>query len=319
MIQRSLRPNSFDEFIGQEKIKKSLRVFIKAARKKHRPLDHILFYGDAGCGKTTLSEIIAKEMLGSKKLIISSGATLKKPVDIILLLNSLTEGSILFIDEIHALSKQSKLNEVLYPAMEDFKIDYTIGEGENTKSESIKLPPFTLIGATTNISQLTPPLRSRFRNIFRLIPYTHEEMCEMIRLSAQRLEIKIDEQAVNIIADASRYVPRLANNILKSVDDFIIADDGKVITKRIVLKAINEFGVKPNGLTDPEVRLLRIMVERFKNTPIGLNTMAQLTNEEKNTIADIYEPFLIQSGFLLRTPKGRIVTSKLIKYLKEAK
>jgi len=311
-MKNELRPIGFNEFIGQKHIVNSLKTFIKASEKRDKPVEHSLFYGQAGTGKTTIANLIADK----RKVIVSSGAILKKPIDILTLFKNITENSVLFIDEIHALSKQARLAEVLYPAMEDFKIDIIIGDGANAQTQTMYLPPFTLIGATTNLDLLTSPLRSRFRNVFRLETYSIEDMKKIINLSAKKLNIDITDKAINIIAYASR-IPRMANNLLKSTSDYAIVYNNRKVNEQIVIHTLDDLEIYPNGLTQPEVNMLSEMSKRYRNKPIGITTISQITNEPIGTIREIYEPYLLELDFIERTPQGRVVTNKIINFLKD--
>lgn len=299
-----LRPQSLDTYIGQENIKKNLSIFIKAAQNRDEPLDHVLFYGPPGLGKTTLSNIIANEM--GVNIKTTSGPAIEKSGDIAAILNNLNKGDILFIDEIHRLNRV--VEEVLYPAMEDYAIDVVIGKGPSSKSIRIDLPPFTLIGATTRIGLLTAPLRDRFGVIQRLELYTQKELYQIIKRSANVLDILIDDDGANEIAKRSRGTPRIANRLLKRVRDFAQIKYNGIITLKAAQFALDALEVDKIGLDLIDRKLLLTMIEKFSGGPVGLDTLAASISEEADTIEDVYEPYLLQLGYIQRTPRGRIVT-----------
>lgn len=299
-----LRPQSLDTYIGQENIKKNLSIFIKAAQNRDEPLDHVLFYGPPGLGKTTLSNIIANEM--GVNIKTTSGPAIEKSGDIAAILNNLNKGDILFIDEIHRLNRV--VEEVLYPAMEDYAIDVVIGKGPSSKSIRIDLPPFTLIGATTRIGLLTAPLRDRFGVIQRLELYTQKELYQIIKRSANVLDILIDDDGANEIAKRSRGTPRIANRLLKRVRDFAQIKYNGIITLEAAQFALDALEVDKIGLDLIDRKLLLTMIEKFSGGPVGLDTLAASISEEADTIEDVYEPYLLQLGYIQRTPRGRIVT-----------
>lgn len=303
-IENSLRPKALSEYIGQKKAKETLKVYIEAAKKRGEPLDHVLLYGPPGLGKTTLAGIIAGEMgVGIK---ITSGPAIEKPGDMASILNNLNEGDILFVDEIHRLNRQ--VEEVMYPAMEDFGIDIVIGKGPSARSVRLDLPHFTLIGATTRAGMLTAPLRDRFGVIHRLEFYDDEELAQIINRSARVLKVDIDEEGAHAIARRSRGTPRIANRLLKRVRDFAqIRFDGE-ITGEVADKALNILEVDKLGLDATDRRLLKTMIEHHGGGPVGIETIAVSIGEDAGTIEDVYEPFLIQKGLLARTPRGRVVT-----------
>ena len=300
----SLRPMSLEEYVGQEKIKSTLRVYIEAACQRQEPLDHVLFYGPPGLGKTTLSGIIANEM--GVNIRITSGPAIEKAGDLAAILTNLSEHDILFIDEIHRMSRT--VEEILYPAMEDYALDIIIGKGPAAKSIRIDLPKFTLIGATTRAGLLTAPLRDRFGVISRLELYTVEEIKEIVKRSAGLLDVEIDDEGAAEIASRSRGTPRIANRFLKRVRDFAqVKYDGKIDYK-VAADAFKSMEVDELGLDIIDSRMIKTMIENFGGGPVGLDTLAATIGEEPNTIEDVYEPYLLQLGFISRTPRGRIAT-----------
>ena len=303
-VEGSLRPKQLDDYIGQSKIKENLKIYIEAAKKRQDPLDHVLFYGPPGLGKTTLAGIIANEMQVNMK--VTSGPAIEKPGEMAAILNNLKEGDVLFVDEIHRLNRQ--VEEVLYPAMEDYAIDIMIGKGQAARSIRLDLPKFTLIGATTRAGLLTAPLRDRFGIIHRLEFYTPEELQQIILHSARILEAPVDFDGAMEMARRSRGPPRLANRILKRVRDFAQVKYDGVITKDVAVTALNLMDVDPMGLDHIDRNLLLTMVNKFQGGPVGLDTLAAAIGEDAGTIEDVYEPYLIKNGFLNRTPRGRVVT-----------
>ncbi len=299
-----LRPQTLGEYIGQEKVKENLKIFIDAAKFRKEPLDHVLLYGPPGLGKTTLSMIIAKEL--GVNIRITSGPAIEKPGDLAALLTNLSEGDVLFIDEIHRLSRA--VEEILYPAMEDFSIDIVTGKGQMATSYHLPLPKFTLIGATTRAGQLTAPLRDRFGVILRLEMYSPGQLSQIIKRSASILKIKINDEGALEIASRSRGTPRIANRLLKRVRDFAqILGQGEINLK-IAQTALNKLDVDKLGLDANDRRLIETMIKFYGGGPVGLETLAAAIGEESITIEDVYEPFLMQIGFLSRTPRGRCVT-----------
>lgn len=301
----ALRPKRLAEYIGQEQARKSLDIFIKAALGRGEALDHVLFHGFPGLGKTTLSYIIANEMAAGIKT--TSGPVIEKQGDLAAILTSLQEGDVLFIDEIHRLNHV--VEEVLYPAMEDFQLDLIIGQGPGARSIKMDLPRFTLIGATTRTGLLTPPLRDRFGVILRLEFYTPEELVSIVQRSATILGMTIDDSGALELGRRSRGTPRIANRLLRRVRDFAEVGRHKVINASVANDALNLLGVDRFGLDDMDRRIMLTIIDKFEGGPIGLETLATVVCEEKNTLEDVYEPFLIQSGFLKRTPRGRVATT----------
>lgn len=306
-----LRPKTLDEYIGQDKAKENLRVFIEAAKMRKEPLDHVLLYGPPGLGKTTLSAIIANEL--GVSIRITSGPAIEKPGDLAALLTNLNPGDVLFIDEIHRLSRA--VEEILYPSMEDFAIDIITGKGQMAASYHLPLPKFTLVGATTRAGQLTAPLRDRFGVILRLELYSPQELARIIKRSAGILDIKIDDDGALELASRSRGTPRIANRLLKRVRDFsdVIADG--VITKEVAQNALDRLEIDSLGLDRNDRRMLETMIKYYHGGPVGLETLAAAIGEEAVTIEDVYEPYLMQIGFLSRTPRGRCVTAQAYEHL----
>ena len=303
-IESHLRPQLLDDYIGQEKAKEILKVYITAARERGEALDHVLFYGPPGLGKTTLAGIIANEMHVNIK--ITSGPAMEKPGEMAAILNNLQEGDVLFVDEIHRLNRQ--VEEVLYPAMEDYAIDIMIGKGASARSIRLDLPKFTLVGATTRVGMLTAPLRDRFGVIHRLEFYTVEELKRIIARSAKVLDVGIDDAGATALARRSRGTPRLANRLLKRVRDFAQVKYDGYITEDVANYALDLLDVDKCGLDQTDRNLLMTIIERFDGGPVGLDTLAASLSEDSGTIEDVYEPYLLKNGFIQRTPRGRIVT-----------
>lgn len=303
-IEGSLRPQSLTDYIGQSKIKENLKIYIEAAKQRNDPLDHVLFYGPPGLGKTTLAGIIANEMGVNMK--VTSGPAIEKPGEMAAILNNLQEGDLLFVDEIHRLNRQ--VEEVLYPAMEDYAIDIMIGKGQAARSIRLDLPKFTMVGATTRAGLLTAPLRDRFGIIHRLEFYTVEELQLIIMHSAKVLGVTVEPEGAREMARRSRGTPRLANRILKRVRDFAQVKYEGFITEDVAVMALDLMDVDPMGLDHIDRNMLLTMIHKFSGGPVGLDTLAAAIGEDAGTIEDVYEPYLIKNGFINRTPRGRVAT-----------
>lgn len=310
-IESTLRPQLLSDYVGQEKAKETLKIYIEAAKERHEALDHVLFYGPPGLGKTTLAGIIANEMKVHIK--ITSGPAIEKPGEMAAILNNLQEGDVLFVDEIHRLNRQ--VEEVLYPAMEDYAIDIMIGKGASARSIRLDLPKFTLVGATTRAGMLTAPLRDRFGVVHRLEFYTVEELISIILRSAEVLGVGIDEKGARALAKRSRGTPRLANRLLKRVRDFAQVKYDGYITESVADYALDLLDVDKEGLDQTDRNLLLAIIEKFAGGPVGLDTLAAAISEDTGTVEDVYEPYLLKNGFLQRTPRGRIVTDKAYAHL----
>ncbi len=309
-LDRSLRPARFSDFVGQDRIKANLQVFIDAARSRGEALDHVLFCGPPGLGKTTLANIIAREL--GVNLKSTSGPVLERAGDLAAILTNLQQGDVLFIDEIHRLNRV--VEEVLYPAMEDFQLDIIIGQGPGARSIKLDLPYFTLVGATTRTGLLTSPLRDRFGVIDRLSFYTPEELRTVVERSAALLHVTIEQEAASIIAGRSRGTPRIANRLLRRVRDFAQVQGDGIVTMAVVKNAMQRLEVDERGFDEMDRRLLLTIIDKFDGGPVGLETLAAALNEERDTLEDVYEPFLIQEGFLDRTPRGRQATRLAYEY-----
>jgi len=312
VFDNNLRPQCLNDFVGQTKIKESLNILLEAARKRGEPVEHILFYGNPGLGKTTLAHIISKEMQANIRVI--AGPALGRVGDLAAILSNLEEGDILFIDEIHRVNKM--IEEILYPAMEEYVLDIIVGKGPAARTLRLNLPKFTLIGATTKLSMLSAPLRDRFGSHYHLNFYEEDEMREVIKRSAQILGVQIDTESISAIANRARKTPRVANRILRRVRDFSeVRSDGK-ITPDIAKESFNLLGIDEKGLDGVDRAILETLIKKFAGGPVGLNTLSAATSEEMETIETIYEPFLLQLGFLNRTPRGRIATHLAYEHLK---
>lgn len=311
VIEKGLRPESLDQYVGQSKAKNNLKIFIEAAKSRIEPLDHVLFYGPPGLGKTTLATIIAHEM--GVHIKVTSGPAIEKPGEMAAILNNLAENDILFIDEIHRLNRQ--VEEVLYPAMEDYSIDIMIGKGQGARSIRLDLPKFTLVGATTRAGLLTAPLRDRFGVINKLEFYTVDELKQIIIRSAGLLNVEIDEKGATELARRSRGTPRLANRLLKRVRDFAQVKYDGVITEDVANLALDLLEVDKLGLDKGDRSILETMIDKFDGGPVGLDTLAAALGEDSGTLEDVYEPYLIQNGLLQRTPRGRIATRLAYEHL----
>lgn len=307
----TLRPKSFDDYIGQERLKKNLELAITAAKKREEPMDHVLLYGPPGLGKTTMAMVIANEM--SAGLRITAGPAVERAGDLASILTNLQDGDVLFIDEIHRLSRA--VEEVLYSAMEDFKLDIVIGKGPAARSVRLDLPKFTVIGATTRTGSLAAPLRDRFGHVYRLEFYKHDEISKIITRAAGILNSKIETSAADFLSVRARLTPRIANRLLKRVRDFADVYSGGVIDDSVVNSSLEMLEIDKLGLDFADRQLLEKMHEAYGDSPVGLNTMSALTGDEASTIEDFYEPYLIQIGFIEKTPRGRKVTQKAKKHL----
>lgn len=311
IIEVTLRPQRFSEYIGQERLKKNLKLAIEAAKKRGEPIDHVLLYGPPGLGKTTMASVIANEM--GVGLRITSGPAIERAGDLASILTNLQDGDILFIDEIHRLSRA--VEEVLYSAMEDFKLDIVIGKGPAARSIRLDLPKFTVIGATTRTGSLAAPLRDRFGHIYRLEFYTPQEIGQIIKRSAGILESSMDDESAGLLATRARLTPRIANRLFKRVRDYADVNGDGIIDTVMTQGALEMMEIDDLGLDPADRNLLGAIIEHYGNRPVGLNTIAALTGDEMTTIEDFYEPYLIQIGFIERTPRGRQVTSRAYRHL----
>ena len=310
-VEKGLRPQNLDDYVGQEAIKEKIKVYIEAAKNRNEPLDHVLFYGPPGLGKTTLALIIALQM--GVNIKVTSGPAIEKPGEMAAILNGLQENDILFVDEIHRLNRQ--VEEVLYPAMEDYSIDIMIGKGQGARSIRLDLPKFTLIGATTRAGLLTAPLRDRFGVIDKLEFYSVDELKEIIIKSADRLDVQIDDEGALELARRSRGTPRLANRLLKRVRDFAQVKYDGVITKEVANDALDKLDVDKSGLDKGDRTILETIIMKFGGGPVGINSIAAAIGEDSGTLEDVYEPYLIQNGFIQRTKSGRVATDLAYKHL----
>lgn len=310
-IEVTLRPQNFSEYIGQERLKKNLKLAIEAAKKRSEPIDHVLLYGPPGLGKTTMATVIANEM--GTNIRVTAGPAIERAGDLASILTNLVDGDVLFIDEIHRLSRA--VEEVLYSAMEDFKLDIVIGKGPAARSVRLDLPRFTVIGATTRTGSLAAPLRDRFGHIHRLEFYTHEEIAQIITRASTILESKIDRSAAELLSTRARLTPRIANRLLKRVRDYADVNGDGIIDTATTAGALQMLEVDELGLDPADRNLLHSIIDNYGNNPVGLTTIAALTGDETTTIEDFYEPYLLQLGFIERTPRGRRVTPKAYKHL----
>lgn len=310
-IDSILRPSGWDEYIGQDKVKENLKIILQAARQRSEPVDHLLFHGQAGLGKTTLANLVAKEMGANIK--ITTGPAIEKMGDLAAVLSNLEPNDILFVDEIHRLNRL--VEEVLYPAMESRKLHIIIGKGAGARTLSLDLPPFTLVGATTRVNLLSEPLRSRFGAIFRLDYYDHKDIERIIDRSAKILGIRVEPEALSVLAKASRFTPRIANRLLKRVRDYAEVHGNSVITKEVAEKTLEVLEIDALGLEMYDRLLLQTIIDKYGGGPVGVNTMAATLNEERDTIENVYEPYLIKLGLLKRTPGGRVVETLAFEHL----
>ena len=311
IIEVTLRPQRFDEYVGQERLKKNLKLAIEAAKKRGEPIDHVLLYGPPGLGKTTMANVIANEMGVSFR--VTSGPAIERAGDLASILTNLADGDILFIDEIHRLSRA--VEEVLYSAMEDFKLDIVIGKGPAARSVRLDLPKFTVIGATTRTGSLAAPLRDRFGHLYRLEFYTPEEIAQIIRRAATILSTKIHPESATLLSTRARLTPRIANRLLKRVRDYADVNGDGIIDTKITHQALEMMEIDELGLDPADRQMLRSIIDNYGSNPVGLNTIAALTGDETSTIEDFYEPYLMQIGFIERTPRGRKVTAKAHKHV----
>ena len=312
-FENKLRPQTLDEYVGQQKIKDNLKIYVEAAKKRGEPLDHILFYGPPGLGKTTLSYIIANEL--GARIKLTSGPAISRSADMASVLNNLGEGDVLFIDEIHRLNKN--IEEILYPAMEDFVLDFVIGKGPSAKSMRINLPHFTLIGATTKVGNISNPLRDRFGVVDRLEFYSEEELEQIIKRSAKILDVTITDNAAKILSRRSRQTPRIANRLLKRIRDFAELLNNGVIDDDLVNKALLKLEVDEKGLNHSDIEYLKVLNEKFNGGPVGVETLAAAMSEDTATLEDVIEPFLMQIGFVSRSMRGRMLNEIGKKHLEE--
>jgi len=310
-LDLTLRPKTWQDFVGQEKIKKNLNIIIEAAKQRKEVPEHLLFYGNAGLGKTTLAYLVAKEM--NSNIRVTSGPAIEKAGDLAAILTNLSEGDVLFVDEIHRLNKLCE--ETIYPAMEDFKLNIIIGRGPMARTMELKVPRFILIGTTTRIALLSAPLRNRFGATFQLNFYEKEDIEKIITRSSQVLKVKIHPEAVKMIAARSRFTPRTANRLLKRVRDFAQVEGEGIITQELVKSALEFLEIDEIGLEPSDRKILEVIIEKFEGGPVGLKTLVAATSEEEDTILDIYEPYLMQLGLIERTPRGRVATKLAYQHL----
>jgi len=310
-LDLTLRPKTWQDFVGQEKIKKNLNIIIEAAKQRKEVPEHLLFYGNAGLGKTTLAYLVAKEM--NSNIRVTSGPAIEKAGDLAAILTNLSEGDVLFVDELHRLNKLCE--ETIYPAMEDFKLNIIIGRGPMARTMELKVPRFILIGTTTRIALLSAPLRNRFGATFQLNFYEKEDIEKIITRSSQVLKVKIHPEAVKMIAARSRFTPRTANRLLKRVRDFAQVEGEGIITQELVKSALEFLEIDEIGLEPSDRKILEVIIEKFEGGPVGLKTLVAATSEEEDTILDIYEPYLMQLGLIERTPRGRVATKLAYQHL----
>lgn len=310
LLDNNLRPKTLEEYIGQERIKNSLGVFIEAAKMRKEPLEHILFHGPPGLGKTTLAHVMARETNSSIK--VTSGPAIERPGDLVSILTSLEDSDIIFIDEIHRLGKV--VEEILYPAMEDYAVDIVVGKGPAAKTLRVDLPKFTLIGATTRVSLLSAPMRDRFGIIHALDFYNEDEIAQILNRSARILNIEADNTSINEIAKRSRCTPRIANRLLKRVRDFATVYKKGVVGQEITSRALSDMGVDEHGLDETDRKYLRTLIRKFAGGPAGVETLSAATSFDRSTIEEVIEPYLMQTGFIKRTPKGRVATDLGLEY-----
>jgi holliday junction DNA helicase RuvB len=315
-LDLALRPQSFKEYVGQKNIKENVRIIIEAAKKrKDSSIEHLLFYGSSGLGKTTISYLVAKEMGVGIRTV--AGPSIKKSGDLAAILTNLKEGDVLFIDELHRMNRTCE--EIIYPAMEEFKLNLIIGKGPMARTMNLKIPKFTLVGATTRLALLSSPLRNRFGATFRLDSYSTKEIEEIIKRSASLLQLKLEKDAISSIASRSRFNPRVANRLLKRVRDFSQVGGVVLITKKEANRALSFLDIDEEGLESGDRKLLEVLLKKFDGGPAGIQSLAIASSEEEETIIEIYEPYLLQAGFIRRTPRGRVITEKAKKYLEKKK
>lgn len=312
-FEKSIRPALIDEYIGQTEVKENMKVFIEAAKIRHESLDHVLLYGPPGLGKTTMAYIIANEL--DVNIKTASGPSIEKPGDLAAVLSSLEPGDVLFIDEIHRMPRY--IEEILYPAMEDFTLDIIIGSEGSTRNIKIDLPPFTLVGATTKAGDLTSPLRDRFGIVNKLQYYTEEELTQIVKRTSRVLDTQIDDEAARELAKRSRGTPRIANKLFRRVRDFALVENKNIIDIDVTKKALERLKIDKSGLDETDKELILAVIEKFSGGPVGIDSLATAIGEEVSTIEDMYEPYLIQEGFLKRTSRGRIATEKAYKYFEK--
>lgn len=310
-LDSALRPKKWSDYVGQEKIKKNIHIIITAAKQRNQSPDHLLFYGGSGLGKTTLAQLVALEM--GKEIKITAGPAIERAGDLAAILTNLNEGDVLFIDELHRISRT--VEEYIYPAMEDYKLNLILGKGPMARTMELKLPKFTLIGATTRPALLSAPLRNRFGATFQLNFYSKEDMEKIIKRSAELLKIEVEPEAIKVISKRSRFTPRVANRLLKRVRDFAEVKNNGKITQQIAEQALNDLEIDHLGLEPGDKKILLALIEKFNGGPVGLQTLAAAAMEEQDTILDIYEPYLMQMGFLERTPRGRIASRLAYEHL----